>query len=345
MFEHHVRNQLFLGDAGLADWHLDFAAHMVQRPFERPSVGSILRSDAKGTGKDIYTEVLCGLLRPENWFRTADLRNILGRFNKHLAPCLIVTGEETTYAPDKAQAEKLKGMVSMETLPFEPKGVDITQLPFFGRLFFTSNQLDPLLIESGDRRYTVSNVPEHENTQNTRWFGEMFRQMREAGGYAGLLGYLMDRDISGFDPRSPYDTQAKRETVRRQMPHIDQWIVRVIEETEDTCEPPDLEVWKPKARSQWTGEYDSGPEEEEDKHAWRNRGRFYDLYCASARHAGQRPVSAQHLKSRLHELGFADRREGPEEDRGPYKWNFYSTSAREGAKRSWKCCTERCLSP
>lgn len=339
MFEHHLRAHIANSDHSAAEWHLDFAAHMVQRPYERPSVSILHQSDESGTGKDVYNSVLSNLLRPENVHRTSDINTILSQFNKHLATALLIAGEEITFAPNAEQAEKLKGLTSMPSIPLEPKGVDTIQIPFYGRLFYSSNQKDPLRLAPDDRRVSRFDVPCHEHRQDTKWFGELFREM-EAGGYGGLLGSLMNRDISHFDPRTAFDTAAKRASIRRQMPPLDAFICMVLEDTGDPENPSfswvsasDLQsILGITAAGLELAAHEAG-EWREKVDTWRERGRFYNLYCAWLRPQQQRPPSPGHFKDRLTHLGFTDRREGPREARGTTKWNVYDENAREKVKK------------
>jgi len=339
-YEYHVRKHICAGDDAAAEYHLDFAAHLVQRPEERPSVCILHRSDEHGTGKDVFNSVPCNLLKPQHTHRTFDINTLTGKFNKHLSLSLVVVGEEISFAPNAEQAEKLKGLTSMPSIPFQPKGVDIIQMPFYARIFYSSNQVDPLRLAPGDRRVSMFDVPAHEHTRNVPWFKELYREL-EGGGYRGLLGHLMNRDISRFCCRTPFDTKAKRASILRQMDPLDAFICTMLEESENNAGPHNFSWIAASDFQCLLGVGRDGLElvaNEPDRYApqldaWRECGRFHRLYAAQAKSLQQRVQGEAVLKGRLTKLGFTAKQEGPREARGNRKWNFYDPEAREKAKK------------
>ena len=55
VIDDHILNVIANGDRGKANYILDWIAHMVQRPWEKPGVALVL-TGAKGTGKSLLTD-------------------------------------------------------------------------------------------------------------------------------------------------------------------------------------------------------------------------------------------------------------------------------------------------
>jgi len=56
IIEDHILHVVAGGDQKKADFILDWCAHMVQRPWEKPGVALVLRGK-KGTGKTLLTQL------------------------------------------------------------------------------------------------------------------------------------------------------------------------------------------------------------------------------------------------------------------------------------------------
>jgi hypothetical protein len=65
---------------------LDFYAHLLQRPEQKPSFGIATRGDEEGTGKSILVEEIQKIIGRDNTFSTADPEDIFGRNNPGQLP-------------------------------------------------------------------------------------------------------------------------------------------------------------------------------------------------------------------------------------------------------------------
>jgi hypothetical protein len=114
------RENVCCGDEALRLGHGLVRAAMVQRPTDKLGTSLVLRG-AQGTGKTIVGRIIGSLLGP-HYALVADSRYIVGRFNAHLANCLMLQLDEATWGGDHAAAGKLKDLITGEYQYIEYKG-------------------------------------------------------------------------------------------------------------------------------------------------------------------------------------------------------------------------------
>ena len=160
MLSKHILENICKGDKNLANWLIDFMAHMVQRPWEKPRVSIVLQSHGKGTGKNVFVSCINTMLRPENYFESADNNTVAYRFNNRLERCLSLTLNEAFWGGNKQAESKLKALITEPYHNIERKGVDIITVRNVTRVFIMGNE-DWLVPASADeRRFAVFEVGE-----------------------------------------------------------------------------------------------------------------------------------------------------------------------------------------
>jgi phage/plasmid-associated DNA primase len=113
-------------DPGLADWFLDWLAHLFQQPQAKIGIAVALRG-GQGAGKSIVGAVLKKLLgRYQVVVDKPD--QVVGRFNSHLASCLLLQAEEAFWGGTRSAAGALKHLVTGEQLVIERKGIDSVEM-------------------------------------------------------------------------------------------------------------------------------------------------------------------------------------------------------------------------
>jgi hypothetical protein len=122
----------------------------------------------QGTGKTIVGRIIGSLLGP-HYALVADSRFIVGRFNSHLANCLLLQLDEATWGGNHDAAGKLKDLVTGEWQFIEYKGREPVKVKNYVRLLITGNNswLVPAGIE--ERRFAVLDVGESAR-QNHAYF-------------------------------------------------------------------------------------------------------------------------------------------------------------------------------
>lgn len=204
----HLLQNVAQGDEAAYDYILSWLAFGVQRLREPVGTALVLQG-AKGAGKSILI-VLYGYIFGGHTWVTSISEDIVGRFNAHLETTLLL-GVEEAFAPQNRAADgTLKDLITAKTLRFEDKFFSAWRGPSHLRIIMTSNNDQVVRADGSDRRYAVFEVinPHQGNPDaRRRYFGEMVEQM-ENGGYEAMLGELLARDISGWNPEAIPETEA-----------------------------------------------------------------------------------------------------------------------------------------
>ncbi len=174
---------------------LQFFAHLLQRPEEKPSVALLLKS-TPGTGKNALVAPFKQILA-EYELETNGEDSIIGRFNSSLANKLLVFGDEIDLCNRKT-LDRMKNLISESSLQIELKGREMTKFPNFIRFIFATNLDQVLRADMRERRYVILE-PSSEYAQNKSYFANYFDWLHNRNGAAHLMHYLLNYDISDFN--------------------------------------------------------------------------------------------------------------------------------------------------
>jgi hypothetical protein len=219
IFDDHLRTNICSGDPELYQYVFAWFAHIVQRPRERIGTALVLRGP-RGSGKTKVGEVF-GSLFPAHYCLVDDPQRITGRFNSHMAACLLLQADEAVWAGDKSAEGRLKGLITSEYQLIEVKGVDQVLSPNYVRLMMTSNEDWVVPAGKDERRFVVLNV-DPRCAQNHEYFGEMTDQL-DQGGRARLLYDLIHFNLTEVQLRQIPRTPALLEQKLSSMDSVEDW--------------------------------------------------------------------------------------------------------------------------
>lgn len=207
----HLRENVCQGNDQAYAYLLDWLAACVQW-LDRPLGVALVLTGHKGAGKSIIIQFLAHLFG-EAAFVTSLADDVLGKFNARLEHTLLLGLEEAVAANSRAQDGALKDLITRNTLRLEDKFFSNWTAPNRLRLIMTSNNDFVVRADARERRYFVLEVanPHQDDAEARRkYFGEMVEQM-ETGGYEAMLGELLGRNISRWNPEKIPETEALRQ--------------------------------------------------------------------------------------------------------------------------------------
>jgi hypothetical protein len=140
-----------------AKFLLDWSADILQNPARKPGVVPVLRGD-EGSGKSVYAAVMRRILGSQNVLTTSDPDRITGRFAA-TANKILVVGEELVFAGNKSQNDKLKHLITGDTIQVEVKFGDPLEIESCHRLMLLSNHEHVLNVGANARRIVMYEVP------------------------------------------------------------------------------------------------------------------------------------------------------------------------------------------
>jgi len=232
IIRNHIHEVLCGGNDEQSNHFLDWLAHMYQRPWEHTDTSIILQS-GEGTGKSIIMRML-----REMWGKHSiqidSESQITGNHNDHLARKMLICTEEFTMRGKIASTDYLKNLVSSPTIQINPKGKDSFQVNNFARLMCATNHPWALQASKESRRWFVPTISGHR-VGDFNYFGELAKVALSKEGQRAFLHFLLERDISNFDPHKRPDTTALEQQKRQTMDKLDlplAWLTRVLESGE-----------------------------------------------------------------------------------------------------------------
>lgn len=224
-FLDHVAENICRGDERLFAWVMAWFAQMVQAPCDKPGTALVLRG-GQGTGKSLVGEAIGRLLGP-HYSRVANSRYVVGRFNSHLANCLLLQLDEATWGGDHAAAGHLKDLITSDWQYIEYKGKEPVKVRNYVRLFITGN--NGWLVPAGvdERRFAVLDVGEGQQ-QNNAYFEAILTELAD-GGRAALLHYLLTYDLADVPYRTIPRTLALSEQKVASLAPEQQWWLDILQ--------------------------------------------------------------------------------------------------------------------
>lgn len=253
IFNTYRRPRIELGDASLAkvfvdhvhkvynkvgdaDQFLNYMAHRVQKPGEKPRF-ALLIAGMQGTGKDTAIEFCIPAIGVWN-VKNVEAHKISSDFNEYESATLIRISEQSSVKETSKWAfnEQIKTLIAgnPDYVEINPKyGSKFSARRFNGTIVTTNHLMSGIFIPEGDRRYDVIDsatkeemgIETHEAYENYiqglwRWFKQ--------GGIAHVAAFLHERDISAFCPNTGQrKTQAHKDVVSMGF-KVDEWLIDAI---------------------------------------------------------------------------------------------------------------------
>jgi hypothetical protein len=205
---------------------LNFLAHLVQRPQERIGHALLITSEAKGIGKSTLGTVVRRLVGEQN-SRVAQTKDLKSSFDGWLMGKLVVQVDEVYEAGNWDLANKLKPLITEPTVSANIKYGPQIEIENYARFLMFSNHTAPLNIEDGDRRYFVFNSKAQPREDD--YYDRLYGYVERAEAMNAIYGFLMRRDLSGFNPyRRPPMTEAKRQIIAESEHPLHTYIIEAV---------------------------------------------------------------------------------------------------------------------
>ena len=220
MFQDHTLQNVCNGQQWLYDWLMDYFAHLVQKPWEKPLVALVFKGH-KGVGKNAMLERISFLLG-RHGFIADSKRYLTSSFNGHLENLLLFGLDEVFWAGDKEAEGMLKSLITSYTQKIEHKGKEPFDVANCLRVAIIGNENWLVPASYDERRFAVFDVGEGYK-QRGKFFHKMRIGLDEMGGSRLLLQHLMLRDISKFDISSAPKTKGLLDQKIESLPPVQQW--------------------------------------------------------------------------------------------------------------------------
>lgn len=226
MFREHALLNVCQGDEKLCRWLLGYFAHMIQRPYEKPLTALVFRG-GKGVGKNSLVERV-GYLLGNHFMVTSKKRFLTSNFNAHMENSLCFVLDEAFWSGDKEAEGILKDLITGQRHTIEHKGAGIFTVDNKTRVIIIGNEEWVVPASHDERRFAVFDVG--DGRRQDRQFFHRMRDGMEKGGYAHLLRFLLDFDLTGLDLNDAPATDALLEQKHAALDPVQQWWLDCLNE-------------------------------------------------------------------------------------------------------------------
>lgn len=235
-FLEHVKK--VFNKPGDADQFLDYMAHRVQKPWEKPRF-ALLLAGGQGVGKDTAVEFCAPAIGSWNC-ANIDPSALESGFNEFAAATLVRISEAANLQEMTKWAfnEKTKVLIagSPDVVNINPKyGSKFSTKMHCGVIITTNHLASGIYIPADDRRYDVIDAATMhemgivEDSVRKQYFSELWDWFLE-GGANHVASYLLERDISGWSASNGQRKTAAHKAVVAAGSSGDHWLHDVMDE-------------------------------------------------------------------------------------------------------------------
>lgn len=194
----------------------DWVAHLFQYPGIKMMHAVLIISEAQGIGKGTLAGCICDLLYRDHR-AIITVGDLCSDFNAHWLPGRIFGFADELQSVDRRDVtNRLKTLVTSETVIVNQKNIAAYEAPNTINFMLASNKPDALYLDQQDRRFFVIRIGDEDAAHIQRgfdftafrlwWNDNLISQGR-------LLGWLMARDLSGFNPKGHAPMTAGKEAL------------------------------------------------------------------------------------------------------------------------------------
>jgi hypothetical protein len=233
----HLGSNICRGDQTQLNYLLGWMAWKVQNPDLPPETVLVFKSKLEGTGKSFASGVMRHIFG-HHGEKIDNKERLVGRFTDWLVNACFLQCEEIMFAGDHNVADRLKSLVTGDTLQVERKNGPVFQTPNRLGIWMTTNHEWAVPAGYGNRRFVVFEVNDDrlpldvdangnavdvgKVAQNHPYFAKIQADL-EAGGYGQLLNFLLTLDLKGWHPRKIITTKASVEQEQMSADSMEHW--------------------------------------------------------------------------------------------------------------------------
>ncbi len=222
----HIREVICRRDREKFKYLVRVLAWCVQHPDKHSGVVIVLKSRKQGTGKSTLGNVMLKIFGPHGML-IDDKERLLGRFNDGLENVCFGLAEEILWAGDHKAADKLKSLITGDTIQIERKFGSCRQIPNRLKIIATTNHDHAVAAGVRDRRNVVYDVCD-ERVGDKAWFDNLHRDLAN-GGTSEFLYLLQNLQLGGWHPREILRTAETAEQQRMSGDSVSQWAQACID--------------------------------------------------------------------------------------------------------------------
>jgi hypothetical protein len=230
----HTRKNICSDDDAAYKTLMQFLAHAVQRPFEKPGF-MVVVIGAEGVGKGVFVHAV-GSLFGRHYCSQLDVKALTSQFNGELAEAILCFADEVSLTGKSDGVERFKRLITEPSVRLERKGIDAIEVKSYHRFILATNNAHAVPAGANARRFFVLKVATAAQ-QNHAYFAAIKNQQCNGGREALLYHLQHEVDLSDFDPQKAPATSALKEQKRLSLPPLEIWFCTHLESGEWWLDP------------------------------------------------------------------------------------------------------------
>ena len=189
-------------------WVMCWLAYPIQYPGTKMKSALVFHGP-QGTGKSIFFEAVLQIYA--EYGRVIDQSAVEDKFNDWASRKLLLVADEVVARQELFHIKnKLKGLITGDTIRINPKNVGAYEEKNHVNMIFLSNEIMPAVLERDDRRHMVVWTPEKMDPK----FYETVKIEIDNGGIEALHDHLLNYPLGDFKPwTNPPMTKAKADLI------------------------------------------------------------------------------------------------------------------------------------
>lgn len=216
-------DHLFTGaEPGAREWFMQWLAYPLQHPGAKLLSSVAFHGIKQGTGKSLVG-ITMGRIYGQN-YSLLDQQNLNAPFNEWAEAKQFVLADEVTGSDKRAEADRLKGLITQPEMRVNRKFVPSYSIPDCINYFFTSNQPDAFFLDDNDRRFFVHEI--QVGPLSEAFYRMYDRWYKDDSGPAALFHHLLHNvDTSAFNPNGhAFRTLAKERMIVTTQSDLGSWV-------------------------------------------------------------------------------------------------------------------------
>ena len=206
----HIREVICGGIEADYDYFCKWAAHMLQKPNEKPGVAIFAHSEAQGTGKSlVFEQLIPNILGIDITRVFSNEEQISEKFNSWLFESLYVVFSEQSF---RGNAENIKSWITDPNQSRRDMGAESRQERSFARFVICTNKENAFMFDESERRMFVLNVSA-KMVRNWPYFERLAAAVNSPAVLGCMARFFLSIDISAFNPFDLPESSKKREII------------------------------------------------------------------------------------------------------------------------------------
>ena len=207
-FLNHVHDVIANNNEEIYKYILIWIASVLQKPNFKTETALVILGN-QGTGKNIFTNVICKLMARYANENVTNIESIVGKFNAILEnKKLLVLNELQSIDMNKyLNSDALKSVITDKKININQKNEPERLSENVANFIMVSNNNVPIKIEGTDRRYMVTKTSD-KHRGDFKYFDNLCDSFTTEF-YENLFTFFMKLDVRNYNLREIPDTEAK----------------------------------------------------------------------------------------------------------------------------------------